>query len=348
MHWINEPTKTPDVKIEAAAREHQNQLTKPAGSLGRLEELAIQFAALQGVLKPELNNVHIIVFAGDHGVTEENISAYPQAVTAQMVENIANGGAAISVLAKEIGAKLKVVDVAVNGPASVSANVTIKRLVNGTANFAKAEALSKDNTVKALDVGRERILKSCKDGMQLFIGGEMGIGNTTSASTLAASLLEMNVEQLTGPGTGLEQSAINHKSLVIQQALYDHRKAAVTSLDKLRCFAGAEIVALVGAYVTCAQHGVPILIDGFISSVAALYARSLNKGVCDWLLFSHQSKEPGHKHVLKALKATPIIDLGMRLGEGSGAAVAYSLIKNAIALHNNMATFSEAGVSEKD
>lgn len=347
MHWINQDTRTPDVKVQAAARQRQQQLTKPQGALGRLEDIAIEFAAMQGQLKPELEHIAIVVFAGDHGVTEENISAFPQAVTAQMVENFANGGAAISVLARELQARLAVVDVAVNGPASLSPNVIMKRLINGTSNFASGEALTRDLTVKALDVGRDIVLRQMTEGLHLFIGGEMGIGNTTSASALAASLLELNVEKLAGPGTGLDAKGISHKALVIKQALYFHRRAAVTALDKLRCFAGAEIVALVGAYVTCAQHGIPVLVDGFISSVAALYARSLNKGVRDWLLFSHCSQEPGHAHVLEALNARPIVDLGMRLGEGSGAAVVVPIIKQALALHNNMATFEEAGVAAR-
>lgn len=348
IEWIAQAVTKPDPKILEAARAHQLQLTKPPGALGQLEEIAITLAGMQGTIHPKLNNIHIAIFAGDHGITEEKVSAFPQAVTAQMVENFAHGGAAISVLAKEINAKLTVVDVGVNAPASTSDNVVVKRVVDGTANFSKHPAMSVDALEKAVLVGREIAQQANADNMQMFIGGEMGIGNTTSATALAASLLEMNVEQLAGPGTGLDEKGIDHKRFVIEQALHFHRKEVVTALDKLRCFGGVEIVALVGAYIYCAQNRIPVLVDGFITSVAALYAQALNKDVRDWFLFSHQSQEPGHIHILKSLVASPLIDLNMRLGEGSGAAVAVSIIKNALALHNNMATFAQAGVAEKD
>lgn len=348
IEWIEQAVTKPDPKIIEAARAHQLQLTKPPGALGQLEEIAIALAGMQGTIHPELNNIHIAVFAGDHGITEEKVSAFPQAVTAQMVENFAQGGAAISVLAKEINAKLTVVDVGVNAPASSSDKVIVKRVVDGTANFAHHPAMSFDALEKALEVGRDIAQQAIADNMQLFIGGEMGIGNTTSATALAASLLEMNVEQLAGPGTGLDKKGIDHKRFVIEQALHFHCKDAVTVLDKLRYFAGVEIVALVGAYIYCAQNRIPVLVDGFIAGVAALYAQALNKGSRGWFLFSHKSKEPGHTHILESLNASPLIDLNMRLGEGSGAAVAVSIIKNALALHNNMATFAQAGVANKE
>ena len=348
IKWIEQEVSKPDLNILEAARAHQLQLTKPPGALGQLEEIAITLAAMQGTIHPELNNIHIAVFAGDHGITEEKVSAFPQAVTAQMLENFVQGGAAISVLAKELNAKLIVVDVGVNAPASSSENVIVKRVIDGTANFAHHPAMSFDALEKALEVGREIVQQAITDQMQLFIGGEMGIGNTTSATALAASLLEMNVEQLAGSGSGLDAKGVDHKRFVIEQALYFHAKDAVTVLEKLRCFAGVEIVALVGAYIYCAQNRIPVLVDGFIAGVAALYAQALNSGVREWFIFSHKSKEPGHTHILKALQAKPLIDLNMRLGEGSGAAVAVSIIKNALALHNNMATFSQAGVAGKE
>lgn len=345
--WLAQVIRKPDQAIADAASAHQRQLTKPPGALGRLEDIAIALAAMQGKKNPELNNIHIAVFAGDHGITEENISAFPQTVTAQMVENFVEGGAAISVLAKELGATLTVVDVGVNAAASQSANVVVKRIVDGTANFSKHPAMSFDALDKALVVGRDVAEEAITNGMQLFIGGEMGIGNTTSATALAASLLEMSVEQLAGPGTGLDEQGVNHKRFVIEQALHFHKKDAVTALDKLRCFGGVEIAALIGAYIYCAQHQIPVLVDGFIAGVAAMYAQALNKDARDWFLFSHQSQEPGHIHILTAMSATPLIDLNMRLGEGSGAAVAVSIIRHALALHNKMATFSQAGVTGK-
>lgn len=348
IEWIEQLVSKPDQKIVDAARAHQLQLTKPPGALGQLEEIAITLAGMQGTVHPELDNVHIAIFAGDHGITEEKVSAFPQAVTAQMVENFAHGGAAISVLAKEVGARLMVVDVGVNAPASSSDKVIVKRIVDGTANFAHHPAMSFDALEKAFAAGREIVQQSIDNNMQLFIGGEMGIGNTTSASALAASLLDMSAEQLAGPGTGLDAKAVDHKRFVIESALHFHKKETVTVLDKLRYFAGVEIVALVGAYIYCAQNRIPVLVDGFITSVAALYAKALNKGSGDWFVFSHKSKEPGHAHILNSLDARPLIDLNMRLGEGSGAAVAVSIIKLALALHNNMATFAQAGVTEKE
>lgn len=348
VEWIEQAVSAPDQKIFEAARTHQLQLTKPSGALGLLEEIAITIASLQGTIHPEVKNIQIAVFAGDHGITEEKVSAFPQAVTAQMLENFAQGGAAINVLANEINAKLSVVDVGVNAPVSTSNKVVDKRVVDGTANFCKHAAMSFSALEKSLEVGREMAQQGLDDGMQLFIGGEMGIGNTTSATALAASWLEISVELLAGSGTGLDEKGVAHKRFVIEQALHFHRNEAITVLDKLRCFAGVEIVALVGAYIFCAQNRVPVLVDGFIASVAAMYAHALNTGVRDWLLFSHKSKEPGHTHVLESMKANPLIDLHMRLGEGSGAAVAVSIIKLALALHNNMATFSQAGVATKE
>jgi nicotinate-nucleotide--dimethylbenzimidazole phosphoribosyltransferase len=345
--WLGEAVSKPDQKFIEAARAHQQKLTKPPGSLGQLEEIAITFAGLQKTLRPQLDNIHIAVFAGDHGITEENISAFPQAVTAQMLENFARGGAAINVLAKEINASLSVVDVGVNASASKANEVINKRVINGTANFSKSPAMDVASLEKALDVGRQVVQSGIENGMQLFIGGEMGIGNTTSATALAAALLEINVELLAGPGTGLDAKGVDHKRFVIEQALYFHKDEAVTTLDKLRCFGGVEIVALVGAFIHCAQQGLPVLVDGFIASVAALYAQALNPDTRDWFIFSHKSQEPGHAVILKTLNATALIDLNMRLGEGSGAAVAVSILKNALALHNNMATFEQAGVAGK-
>ncbi|MGD8783945.1 MAG: nicotinate-nucleotide--dimethylbenzimidazole phosphoribosyltransferase [Thioalkalispiraceae bacterium] len=345
IEWLKQVISKPDDKMMEVARNHQLQLTKPPGSLGRLEELAITFAGMQQTNQPKLENIHIVVFAGDHGITEEQISAFPQAVTAQMVENFARGGAAISVLARELNAALSVVDVGVNAPASTTKKVINRRIVDGTANFAKHPAMSLDSLTRAFAVGRELAQQGIEQGMQLFIGGEMGIGNTTSATALAAALLEINVEDLAGPGSGLDTKGVSHKRFVIEEALYFHKDEAITLLDKLRCFAGVEIVCLVAAYICCAQNRVPVLVDGFIASVAALYARALNEGVRDWLLFSHRSHEPGHAQILKALRVKPILDLQMRLGEGSGAAVAVPIIRQALALHNNMATFAQAGVT---
>ncbi len=348
INWFNDVVKDWDQESLLAAQQHQAQLTKPPGALGLLEDLAVNFAAMQTVVKPELEKIDICIFAGDHGITEENISAFPQAVTAQMVENFIHGGAAISVLANQLNAQLVVIDVGVNAEASDSDKVLNKRVVDGTANFAQQAAMSKTELLSALNVGRELAELAAKNNTQLFIGGEMGIGNTTSATALAAAELNLQVQQLVGPGTGLDSDGVTHKRRVIEKALALHQAHSIDSLTRLQYFAGVEIVALVGAYIRCAQLGIPVLIDGFISSVAALYARSINQQTPNWFIYAHQSHEPGHQAILKALKARPLLDLNMRLGEGSGAAMAVPILKHAIALHNNMATFEQAGVAEKN
>ncbi|VAW91520.1 Nicotinate-nucleotide--dimethylbenzimidazole phosphoribosyltransferase [hydrothermal vent metagenome] len=347
-NWLNDAAKQWDQESLIAAQGHQAQLTKPPGALGLLEDLAVNLAAMQGRVKPELKNVYISVFAGDHGVTEENISAFPQAVTAQMMENFVHGGAAISVLAEQLNANLVVVDVGVNAPASSSTKVVNKRVVDGTENFSKQAAMSEAELSSALNVGYELAERAASDHAHIFIGGEMGIGNTTSATALAAAELNIPVAQLVGPGTGLDADGIAHKRQVIELALQKHLAETQKSLSRLQYFAGVEIVALVGAYIRCAQLGIPVLVDGFITTVAALYAQSINLQVANWFIYAHQSQEPGHQYVLAALKARPLLDLNMRLGEGSGAAMAIAIIKHAIALHNNMATFEQAGVAGKN
>ncbi len=347
LNWLNDAVKSWNQESLQAAQAHQAQLTKPPGALGLLEDLAVNFAAMQGVMKPELDNINICIFAGDHGITEENISAFPQAVTAQMVENFVHGGAAISVLAEQLNARLVVVDVGVNAETSSSTKVVNKRIVAGTKNFSHQAAMSETELSSALKVGYELAEQTINNNGQLFIGGEMGIGNTSSATALAAAELGLPVAQLVGPGTGLDVEGVTHKCQVIEHALKKHRAETRSSLTRLQYFAGVEIVALVGAYIRCAQTGIPVLIDGFIATVAALYARSIKPQTANWFIYAHQSQEPGHQHVLSALKAQPLLDLGMRLGEGSGAAMAVSIIKHAIALHNNMATFEQAGVAKQ-
>ena len=342
--WLNDPIKVPDEQIRQAAIEHQGQLTKPPGALGRLEEIAIQLAALQGRERPAVEQVRITVFAADHGVAEERVSAFPQAVTAEMVKNFASGGAAISVMARSIGAVLEVVNLGTAHATGPLGEVTDLGLGPGTANFIHEAAMSGGQLAAALNAGRQAAAQAEAD---LFIGGEMGIANTTAASALACALLGATPEQLAGPGTGLDQNGVLHKAGVIQRGLDRHLPHIDSPLEALRRLGGFEIAALSGACIASAQAGVPLLVDGFISSVAALTAVHLRPDLLPWLLFSHASAEPGHRRVLDALDAQPLLDLGMRLGEGSGAAAAVPLLRIACALHNEMATFAEASVSEK-
>lgn len=349
--WLNLAAAVPDAQARQAAEERQSILTKPPGALGRLESIAIRLAALQGTERPSVERVHISVFAGDHGVASEGVSAFPQAVTAEMVKNFAVGGAAVSVAARSIGAELEVINMGTAHDTGPLPNVKNYALGPGTANFTIAPAMTEAQLALALDAGRDCIERARMTGAQLFIGGEMGIGNTTSASALACLLLSEKPERLAGPGTGLNPDAVAHKAKIIQCALDLHRAETMATggvlspLEMLRRVGGFEIAALTGAYLAAGQMGLPVLVDGFISSVAALTAIRHCPGIGEWLLFSHASAEPGHRAIMEAIDAWPLLDLGMRLGEGSGAAVAVPLLRIACVLHNEMATFDEAQVS---
>lgn len=344
MPW-NPPTILPpcaETRLTALAR--QSQLTKPPGSLGFLEDLAVQLAAMQRRESPSLDKPWISVFAADHGIAEENVSAFPQSVTRLMLRNFLQGGAAISVLARQLGARLEVVDMGVAGPADDCEGLVSVRIAPGTANFAKQAAMSEEQLRKALNAGMEAARRAFDDGAEIFIGGEMGIANTTSAAALACAFLKLEPERLAGPGTGLDAAGILHKQAVVRQALALHGESLDQAPETLRRLGGFEIAALAGAYLQAAALGLPVLVDGFISSVAGLAAVRLEPACRDWLLFGHRSAEPGHRLVLDALEARPVLDLSMRLGEGSGAAAALPILRAACALHNGMATFAEAGI----
>ncbi|QYY83690.1 MULTISPECIES: nicotinate-nucleotide--dimethylbenzimidazole phosphoribosyltransferase [Pseudomonas] len=344
--WLN-PCKPVDLDVVEQATARQQQLTKPAGSLGRLESVAVQLAGLQGQVKPTLAQVWIAIFAGDHGVVAEGVSAFPQEVTGQMLLNFVSGGAAISVLARQLGAQLEVVDLGTVNPALNLAGVRHLNIGPGTANFVRGAAMTQAQGELALQAGRDSLLRAKAAGTQLFIGGEMGIGNTTAASALACALLDCPVAHLTGPGTGLNAEGVSHKAQVIERALALHAAQRGDALQTLFNLGGFEIAALVGAYLAAAQEGVAVLVDGFICTVAALVAVRLNPDCREWLLFGHRGAEPGHRHVLETLKAEPLLELGLRLGEGSGAALAVPLLRLACDLHGQMATFAEAAVADR-
>jgi len=343
--WWQQQTRRPDAEAAAAAQARQASLTKPPGSLGRLEPLVIRLAAMQGEVRPVVDPVWIAVFAADHGVADEGVSAFPQAVTGEMLRNFARGGAAISVLARELGAHLEVMDLGTVNDPGVLAGVRRERIAPSTANFCTQPAMSPAELDAALAAGRESVANARAAGARLYIGGEMGIGNTTAAAALASALLRLPPGWLVGAGTGLDAQGIAHKAEVISRALARH-EGDHAPLEWLRRVGGFEIAALSGACIAAAQAGMPVLVDGFIVSVAALAAVRMQPGVRDWLLFSHRSQENGHGAVLDALSADPLLDLGLRLGEASGAALALPLLRLACALHANMATFEEAGVSE--
>lgn len=338
--------RQPDAALATAARERQTRLTKPPGALGRLEALAVQLASLQGRARPTVDHVHIAVFAADHGVTAEGVSAFPPTVTVEMIRNFARGGAAISVLAARLGAALEVVDVGTATDYDLPDGVRRERAARGTANLRRAPAMDRPAREAAEASGTASVARALADGAELFIGGEMGIGNTTAATALACALLDAPATELTGPGTGLDADGVTRKAAVIDAALALHRPHCHTPEAALERLGGLEIAALAGAYRACGVQGLPALVDGFIASVAALAALRREPALAPWLLFAHRSGEPGHARVLAAMDADPVLDLGMRLGEGSGAAAAVPLLRLACALHNDMATFEEAGVSE--
>lgn len=344
MSWLEQAVKPLDRQAITAATTRQQQLTKPAGALGELESLAIRLAGMQGRSCPQLNRISIAVFAADHGVAVEGVSAYPQAVTAEMVRNFANGGAAISVAARALSAELRVWNLGTVVTLEPLSGVEDRVIAAQSSNLLHEPAMTLAQLQQALATGREAVLYT---PAELFIGGEMGIGNTTAATALAAALLDSPVAELVGPGTGLKTAGVAHKCRVIEQALGRHGDGR-EPLALLASLGGFEIAALTGAYLASAQQGIPVLVDGFICTVAALLACRLNPAVADWLIFAHHSAEPGYQRLRAALPSRPLLDIGLRLGEGSGAAVAVPLLQLACTLHAGMATFAEAAVSEQD
>ncbi|MEO9385669.1 nicotinate-nucleotide--dimethylbenzimidazole phosphoribosyltransferase [Chromobacterium phragmitis] len=339
-------SKPLDLSARNAARARQAVLTKPPGSLGLLEELACRFAAWQGRALPEALRPAIAVFAADHGVTVEGVSAFPSAVTTEMVRNFANGGAAICVLARALDARLEVVDVGVAGDVSALPIVHAK-VKPGSANLAKQAAMSAEETEAALEAGRAAARRAAEAGANLLIAGDMGIGNTTASAALICRLTGASPELVVGRGTGVDDIGLANKRRVVKTALARVAWENLSGLDTLSELGGLEIAAMAGFYLEGARLGVPLLVDGFIASAAALCAKSIEPSLHDWLLASHRSAESGHELALTALQLHPLVDLGMRLGEGSGAAVCVPLLQMAVKLHAQMATFEEAGISGK-
>lgn len=348
LNWLDQPIATISEQSTQKANDRQRQLTKPPGSLGKLEELAIKFSAIQKTQQPTVNNVHISIFAADHGIANENVSAFPQVVTTEMVKNFSRGGAAISVLAKELDAKLEVIDLGTVVEAGELEGVISSRIAKGTANFAQQAAMTEAQLEKAFDAGIAAVQRAVESGAHVFIGGDMGIANTTSATAMACVYLDKAPVDLTGAGTGLDKKGVLHKVKVIELALSQHEAGLLDDIEILRFFGGFEIAALTGAYIYAAQQGLLVVIDGFIATAAALAATKIKPGCDSWFIYAHQSHEQGHRLMLEALKAEPLVNLNMRLGEASGAAVVVPLLRQACALHANMATFAEAGVSTGD
>lgn len=346
--WFLDPCPAASPGHLQAAQTRQNALTKPQGSLGILEDLAIRLASLQRTESPKAERVPVILFAGDHGVAAQGVSAYPSAVTVEMLRNFANGGAAICVLARTLGLPLEVVDAGTLSAQEISGVRTDKPRC-ATRDFASERAMSADELAFALAAGQRAVARTLTTEPDLIILGEMGIGNTTSAAAIAAALLGVSPRDIVGAGTGVDADGIARKAVVVTDALALHGLSQPNNdaLEVLACVGGLEIAALTGAIIAAARARIPVLIDGFIVTAAALAATRLNPSCRDWLLFSHRSREQGHRLVLDALQAEPILDLRLRLGEGSGAAAALPVLRLACALHAQMATFAEAQVSGK-
>ncbi|WP_031433903.1 nicotinate-nucleotide--dimethylbenzimidazole phosphoribosyltransferase [Methylomarinum vadi] len=344
MDWLFVAIAEPDNSILQKARDRQLRLTKPPGSLGRLEEAAVRLAALQGSSTPSIDRIWVSVFAADHGIAAEGVSAFPQVVTAEMVRNFARGGAAVNVLARYSAAEFEVVDVGLLEPLALE-SVVCDRAGQGTANFSQQPAMVEAQLELALNAGKKAVARALAGGADLFVGGEMGIANTASATAVASALLNIDAAELTGAGTGLDAVQIEHKSRVIRMALEKHRNRLVSPLNILQTLGGFEIAALVGAYLSAAQRRLPVMVDGFIASVAALCVIHLNPAAKEWLFFAHCSHEKGHRRLLREMDVRPLLDLDMRLGEGSGALAAVPLLQMACRLHNEMATFAEAEIT---
>ncbi|RMG91679.1 MAG: nicotinate-nucleotide--dimethylbenzimidazole phosphoribosyltransferase [Zetaproteobacteria bacterium] len=335
-----------DRQAYAEALARQARLTKPEGALGRLEDLACWFAARQGRAIPESLQPHIVVFAADHGVTKEGVSAYPREVTAQMVRNFASGGAAINVLARQCGASLSIVDVGVDADLSdVDELEHAKIRARGSGNIAREPAMTEIEYWEAVGIGQEMANRAIDAGANLLIAGDMGIGNTTASAAMICAFTGSPPEQVVGRGTGVDDATYFRKMAIVEQALA--RAGNVLSHNVLRELGGLEIAAMAGFYRMAADRGVPVLLDGFISAAAALAAVTWDVGISGWMLASHLSSELGHRLALDELGLEPLLDLGMRLGEGSGAALAVPLLNAAIALHREMATFDSAHVSTR-
>lgn len=336
-----------DMQAMEQARKRQEQLTKPVGSLGRLEEMAIRVAGITGQTKPTVIRKAVLIMAGDHGVAVEGVSAYPAAVTPQMVYNFLHGGAAINALARYAQADVVVVDIGVAAELQHPQLVS-RKIAYGTTNMVEGAAMTEQQMLDAIQVGIDIVNEQVDQGLSMVATGDMGIGNTTAASAITAVLLGLSPSQTTGRGTGIDDEQLAHKVQIIEQAISKNAPNPQQPLDALMKVGGLEIAGLVGVILGAAVHRIPIVIDGFISGAAALVAVAYCPQVRDYLFAGHTSVERGHRLLLQHLKLEPILDLELRLGEGTGAVLAMGIIEAALHAHNEMLTFAEAGVSNRE
>ena len=335
-------------QLLAQAQSRLDRLTKPLGSLGRLEELAAQYVMISGERKPSVPRGVVFTFAADHGVTMEGVSAYPREVTAQMVLNFLRGGAGVNVLSRHAGVAVRVVDIGVAHEFGIVPELIQKKISFGTKNFLMEPAMSREQAEQSIIVGMEMATLASQEGIGLIGTGDMGIGNTTPSAAITAVMTRLPVAAVTGHGTGIDDAGYARKVSVIQRALDLHLPDGADALDVLRKVGGLEIGGLAGLILGAAAARVPIVLDGFIAGAAALIAVGLQPLCRDYLIASHRSVERGHQAILDHLRLKPLLDLDLRLGEGTGACLGMSLVCAAVKIYTEMATFQEAGVSEKE
>ncbi|MBU6423948.1 MAG: nicotinate-nucleotide--dimethylbenzimidazole phosphoribosyltransferase [Chloroflexi bacterium] len=339
----------PDADAMAAAARRQRELTKPTGSLGRLEELAIQLAGIAGSAVPAIPaRKAVVVMAADHGVATEGVSAYPREVTRQMVLNFLAGGAGINVLARAAGARVVVVDMGVAGELPAHPDLRVHRIGPGTHDLAREPAMTREEAERAIATGAAIVDEEVARGLDLVATGDMGIGNTTAASAVVAALTGRPAAEVVGRGTGIDDATYARKVGLVESALALHRPDPSDPLGVLAAVGGFEIAGLAGVVLAGAAHRIPVVLDGFISGAAALAAASLAPACRPYLIAAHRSVEVGHRVVLDRLGLRPILDLDLRLGEGTGAALAMPIVEAAVRVHREMATFAEAQVSDRE
>jgi len=336
-----------DPEWTSRAQARLDSLTKPPGSLGKLEELAARYVAIREEIYPRLESKRVVVFAGDHGVVAEKVSAYPQEVTFQMVYNFLQGGAGINVLGRHTGVRVEVVDIGVNHDFEPSLNLTSRKVAYGTKNMAQEPAMTREEALRALWVGVERAQEAVEDGVDVLAAGEMGIGNTTAASALGTVFTGRPAGALTGRGTGIDDATLTHKVAVINRAVALHKVTADDPLGALAAVGGLEIAGITGLILGAAAARRPLVLDGFIATAGALVAARLVPAVTDYLIAAHRSVEPGHQIMLDHLGLLALLNFKMRLGEGTGAVLGINLLQAGVRIYCEMTTFEEAGVAEK-
>jgi nicotinate-nucleotide--dimethylbenzimidazole phosphoribosyltransferase len=337
---------SPDVSTSNEVQRRLDQKTKPRGSLGRLEDLACRIGAIRGTASPEKPTKAIVVMGADHGVAEEGVSAYPQEVTRQMLLNVARGGAAVNVLARHVGARVVVVDMGTRDPLPPTPGILVHRVGAGTNNFTRGPAMSRNQAVQAVESGIRIAADLRAEGTTLIGTGDMGIANTTTSSTLAAAFTGARPEQVTGRGTGIDDLVLGRKTEAVRRALAVNAPDRSDPLGVVAAVGGFEIAGLAGVILGSAAERIPVVLDGFISGAAALVAVRINPHAAAYLIASHRSAEMGHGLILQALGLNPLLDLGLRLGEGTGAALAMSLVDASLRVLDEMATFEAAGVTD--